>query len=278
MCRLYGFLANESTKVECSLVHAQNALLMQSVKDGRGVPNADGWGISYYVDNVVHVERRHTAANADRHFSLAAERVYARLVIAHVRAVTVGETGLANTHPFVYRHWTFAHNGTVHGFEHLAARIAQETDADLRALRLGNTDSEAAYYWLLTRMRHAGINIEDPNVALEHLVEVVRTSVARLDALCAEVSPDTPAQLNFLLTNGSVLLATRLRNSLFYVERRGLHDCEICGIPHVHHDDKTLYRAVVVASEAISHEPWQEVPDGSIVVVDDNLAATVCPL
>ena len=27
MCRLYGFRANEETKVECTLVHAQNALL-----------------------------------------------------------------------------------------------------------------------------------------------------------------------------------------------------------------------------------------------------------
>ena len=57
MCRLYGFRANEPTKVECSLVHAQNALLSQSVMDARGVPNADGWGIGYYDNSLPHVER-----------------------------------------------------------------------------------------------------------------------------------------------------------------------------------------------------------------------------
>ena len=46
MCRLYGFLATESTRLECSLVEAHNALQLQSDRDGRGVRNADGWGIS----------------------------------------------------------------------------------------------------------------------------------------------------------------------------------------------------------------------------------------
>lgn len=33
MCRLYGFRANEATKVECALVLAQNSLLAQSRAD-----------------------------------------------------------------------------------------------------------------------------------------------------------------------------------------------------------------------------------------------------
>ena len=37
MCRLYGFRANEPTKVECTLVHAQNALIVQSREDLAGL-------------------------------------------------------------------------------------------------------------------------------------------------------------------------------------------------------------------------------------------------
>ena len=116
MCRLYGFRANEPTKVECSLVYAQNALLSQSIEDQRGEAHSDGWGIGYYADSEPSFERRDMAAHADEHFSLAAERVFARTVIAHVRQATVGRHALANTHPFSYGPWVFAHNGTLYGF------------------------------------------------------------------------------------------------------------------------------------------------------------------
>jgi glutamine amidotransferase len=77
--------------------------------------------------------------------------------------------------------------------------------------------------------------------------------------------------VNFLLSDGRLLAASRWNNSLHYVERAGIHDCEICGIPHVEHHRGTAYRAVVLASEPISHEAWQEVPDQSLVAVDREL-------
>lgn len=36
-----------STRLECSLVEAHNALQVQSDRDSRGVRNADGWGIAH---------------------------------------------------------------------------------------------------------------------------------------------------------------------------------------------------------------------------------------
>ena len=63
MCRLYGFRGNEPTKVECSLVYAQNALLAQSTGDERGEAHLDGWGIAVYEDGWPEVERRDTAAH-----------------------------------------------------------------------------------------------------------------------------------------------------------------------------------------------------------------------
>ncbi len=48
MCRIYGFRSNEPTKVECTLVHAQNALLAQSRSDHVGKSHPHGWGIGLY--------------------------------------------------------------------------------------------------------------------------------------------------------------------------------------------------------------------------------------
>ena len=71
-------------------------------------------------------------------------------------------------------------------------------------------------------------------------------------------------------------MAVRWRRTLHWVERPGLHDCEICGIPHVRHAKGTEYRAAIVASEPISHdEPWREVPEYAVVTVGGDVRAEI---
>ena len=71
MCRLYGFRANEPTKVECTLVHAQNSLMVQSREDLAGYEHAQGWGVATYEDRRPHVERQAWAAYHGEHFRRA---------------------------------------------------------------------------------------------------------------------------------------------------------------------------------------------------------------
>lgn len=270
MCRLYGFRATEPTKVECTLVLAQNALMSQSRTDLRGTSHPDGWGIGYYEGASPKTERRNTAAYQDLHFSITAERMYARTVLAHVRRATIGGASLENTHPFVYGRWSFAHNGTVHGYERVAPQLERETDSSLRRLRRGHTDSELVFYWLLSRLKATGIDLGSSSDC-RSLVDTMRDAIRTLDARCRGVHSGKPAQLNLILTDGRVLVASRWGNSLHWVARTGVHDCEICGIPHIRRGTGTEYRAVVVASEPISHENWQELAEGAILCVDQDV-------
>lgn len=278
MCRLYGFRANEPTKVECTLVHAQNALLMQSRGDQRGQSNADGWGIATYLNGTPHIEKHETAAFSTLHFSTAAERLYANTVLAHVRRATVSEPALANTHPFTYGPWVFAHNGTLRVFDQLAPELERETPFDYLQIRRGSTDSELMFCWLLGRMAADGVvptaRCADP----ARLVNTVRVATSELARRSAASGATRPAELNFLLTDGATMIASRWRNSLYWLRREGVHDCEICGIPHLRHDDSVPYHAVVVASEPLTNEAWQEVPDGGIVVVDKDLQSMLVPM
>jgi glutamine amidotransferase len=276
MCRLYGFRASQPTKVECSLVYAQNALLSQSESDERGLPHPDGWGIASYRDGVPHVQRRASAAFEDLHFGLTAERSYARTVVAHVRQATVGPLAIENTQPFMHGRWVFAHNGTLRAIDSLRPELDAETAPDLLAGRSGGTDSEAVFYWLLTRMREAGIGELEP-AALPAVSGVLSAGVAELSDRSAAAGETKPTRLNIILTDGSILLATRWRHSLYWVTRHGVRDCEICGIPHVHQDSAVGYEAVAVASEPITQEDWQEVPEASILAVDDRIRATIVP-
>jgi len=269
MCRLYGFRANEPTKVECTLVQAQNALMVQSRSDLRGKAHEDGWGIAYYKNSAASIEKRIAAAHEDLHFGVMAERVHSTTVVAHVRQATVGAITPRNTHPFQYGRWVFAHNGTVARFDHARRLLEQRIDAELLELRQGETDSELAFYWILSRLRRSGVDLDagcdDPRL----LAEALSDSVHALEAM--GVGGEKPAKLNFLLTDGKVLVASRWRNSLFMVSRRGIRDCEVCGVPHVDHEPGSDYRAIVIASEPISGEDWQELPEGSVVVVTSDL-------
>jgi glutamine amidotransferase len=274
LCRLYGLRATDPTKVECTLVYAQNAMLRQSRADLRGIDHSDGWGISCYREDLPLAERRAASAHEDVHFSTTAERVYSSTVVAHVRRATVGRVTLDNTHPFVYGHWTFAHNGTVRNIEALGPALEDETPQRFRRLRRGDTDSERAFLWILGRMRSRG---QDPEARCrDHagLADVLAGAVEELAERSA-AGGENPSKLNFILTDGHVMLATRWGHSLHLLTRDGIHDCEICGIPHIHHDAGAEYRAVVLASEPISSEYWREVPDRSVVTVGPEMEVAV---
>ena len=278
MCRLYGFRANEPTKVECSLIHAQNALLLQSRSDMMGREHADGWGLASYSDGDLEVEHRDTAAFEGIQFGVAVERIYAKTVIAHVRRATVGGASAVNTHPFRYGRWTFAHNGTVSGFDRLKDQMARETSSRLQAFRRGTTDSEQSFLWILTRMESDGLDPDSDSTDAAALASVVGSAVRTLHDRSENLRPQEPPRLNFLLTNGRVMVASRWNHTLYRLERDGVHDCEICGIPHVEHETKRRYRAVVIASEPITHEAWQEVDDGTVVSIDEDMAVAAHPI
>lgn len=270
MCRLYALRSNEETKVECTLVHSQNALLLQSRADLTGRTHADGWGIAFYQNSLPTVERQQSAAFHDLSFSRMAERVYSKTVIAHVRMATVGELRPENAHPFVFKRWTFAHNGTVQGFNVLGEQMRQETLPPLQATRCGDTDSEQLFLWLLSRLQRSRVSLEEGITDLEQAGDTIAASIAKLAGRCNAVDPSERPKLNIVLTDGRSMIVTRWDNSLHYLVRHGIGDCEICGIPHIHHEVGTDYRAVVVASEPISEEPWLEVPNKSMLCIDAN--------
>ncbi len=277
MCRLYAIRSIEPTKVECTLVHSQNALLLQSREDLTGRRHSDGWGIAYYEDGVPRVEKRASAAFSDLSFSHAAERIYAKTVIAHVRLATVGELKPENAHPFSFARWAFAHNGTVEGFANLRREMLNETLPVLRESRGGETDSEHLFHWLLSRLVDRGADLRQGITDVTRQADIVAESLSQLDLRCRAVQPEKPPKLNVVLTDGESMIVTRWNNSLFWLNRAGLHDCDICGIPHVHHEHDASYRAIVVASEPLSDEPWLEVPNCSVLKIDTEVRAELVP-
>ena len=261
MCRLYAMRANEPTRVECSLVHAQNALMQQSVKDSEGLVHGHGWGVADYRDGVPLIEKQTWAAYHGEHFAKTAARVYAHTVVAHVRNATVGETAIENTHPFRNGRWIFAHNGTIPDFPAVRDLMIDKIDPMLRNDIKGTTDSEHIFYYLLSlEMRH-------PDRPLR---EVAGNGLRQIIDWSNRASPGSPVGLNIVLTDGQVLVGSRLGRTLWHLVREEISICKICGQKHVHHDFGRDYRAIEVASEPITDENWQPFSDGVIYSIDDG--------
>jgi glutamine amidotransferase len=269
MCRLYGFRASEPTRLECSLVRSQNALMAQSVQDAEGLTHGHGWGVAEHPNGLPLVEKQAWAAYHGEHFKKRAAQVYARAAIAHVRRATVGPPGLENTHPFVHGAWLFAHNGTVPNFAELRDRLLPELDEPHRSEIGGTTDSEHVFRYLLTLWQRRP---ERP------LAETLREGLEQVVAWAAEIDPAARVSLNILWTDGERLVGSRLNRTLWYLERDRLVRCEICGDTHVHHDPQQPYRAVELASEPVTPERWYEVPNGTVFVIDPDLRLRIEPM
>jgi len=278
MCRLYGFLATDATRLECSLVSAQNALIVQSDRDGRGVRNADGWGIAHWVGEKKEVIKSTMPAFADKQFVEIASSIWSEAAIAHVRAATVGRVAEQNTHPFTFGTWAFAHNGTVDEFEHVATRL----DIGPFGPPAGQTDSEMVFLWLLNRMGDYGLDPYKTATSLEPVVELLADAVLDLVDISVLSGAPRPPKLNFIVSDGRHMAASRWGNTLYWTHRRGVRDCAVCGVSHCPEADDT-YRSVVIASEPLTDEHWREVLEGTVLGIEpgahtltrDLLKATV---
>ncbi len=240
MCRLFGQHAPPDHDRCEALCSAPNALRFQSHR------HPHGWGIAWYQAGRVHVERGLLPAHADEAFVEAARAARSRVVIAHVRDASVGPVSAANTHPFVHGRWIFAHNGTVARFKDVARvreEIEAEIDPELRRTLRGQTDSERCFLVFLTRLRARGsmaaASLAEVKVALRATTRTVRR--------IADHHSSRPSSLNFLVSDGRVLAASRLG--------RDLHVAGAAGAE----------RAFVVASEPIGHAAWRVVPDGVVI-------------
>ena len=245
MCRLFGQHAPPELDRCVPLCSAPNALRFQSHR------HPHGWGIAWYQGGRVRVERGLLPAHADEAFVEAARAARSRVVVAHVRDASVGPVSAANTHPFTSGRWIFAHNGTVARFRDVArvrSDLEAEIDPSLRRTLRGQTDSERCFLIFLTRMHGRGsaaaATLGQVKAALRATTETIRR--------IADQHSARPSSLNFLVTDGRVLAASR--------HGRDLHVAEAAGAE----------RSFVVASEPIGEAAWKVVPEGTVVGYDGD--------
>ncbi len=222
-----------------------------------GHVNADGFAVAWYPP----LEAGPTIAGDPRHplqyrneqpiwsdgtWRGLASRFVGRVVLANVRNATDPTTNaLVNIHPYTEGRWSFTHNGYLTGFrERFMRKLAGRLSEHGYARRAGATDSETLFLLLLDRLEDG----DEPGTALSVLAQETA-------ALAREA--DQPSFLNFLLSDGERVWATRAGSAARHPSL------------YVAHDARRFPDASIVASEALDEDAaWQEVPQGSLVVLE----------
>jgi len=271
---MYAHLATSATRSACPLVTASHALAKQSCCD-RTLKQAhpDGWGIVHYDGLAPQFVKSTLPAFDDPSFAQTAESLAAPLVIAHVRQASVGTVKLENTHPFTYGHWTFAHNGTVYVFAQVQDRIQAEVDSRFRESRRGTTDSELLFYWFLSRLVAAGIDL-DATVDVARWSPVLAQLVFDLIGWCRQIDSHDQSALNLLVSDGQSLAVTRWNRPLAWLAESGVTTCRECGQIHAVHPTED-YRAVLVASEPVDGREWTELSPGQMLVIHPGATSEI---
>jgi predicted glutamine amidotransferase len=259
MCRLLGIVADEPAEFQFCLHEAPRSLGFLSRE------HPDGWGVAVYNDKAEWTIRKEPlSAFADPRFADAALESRGQMLIAHVRRRTVGPVSLENTHPFQRGPWVFAHNGTITELDRLRAASSAERLTEVR----GSTDSEVFFAYLLTRLDAVG----GTGPVRERTASAAEVDKAITVAIADMASTPGFGACNFLLADGETLYAFRRGRTLHLLERTAsgpsvseLPSPSTGTVMETHFAERQ--RAVLVASEELTPEPWVSIDEGTLLRV-----------
>lgn len=209
----------------------------------------DGWGVATFPETGKWIETGTLSAeNCSRFDKLGDLTTQAMLV--HIRLASVGTVHERNTHPFSAGPWVFMHNGTLKNFDLARTRFEAEISPAIRAELKGETDSERCFALFRTYLEDRSSST-DVMIALSR---VFRTA----EKICDEAPGPKRSAMNFLVSDGVRVFATRRDRSLFTLSRPDL--------------------AAIASSELLPDQAWREVPDDMLVTIDESLNVTSRPI
>jgi predicted glutamine amidotransferase len=267
MCRLLAFRSTLPVGGRAALCERGNSLAAQSRRDARGESHVDGWGLASFDDGgEPRIAKSLQPAFSDPAFDKLAKSVVATALVAHVRQASVGRKALVNTHPFAHGRWVFAHNGTLQDFAARKGPLLDAVSDDLRPMIRGDTDSEHAFLFWLSQLRAAAGGL-DKSPGVDTITSAFQRTIKLLDGWFPAHNGEE-SKMTFVATDGRLLAATRWGHALSCLECRGggTGGGRACPL-----DAPGAFHAVCIASEATDGDSWREVPDRSLLVVDERL-------
>jgi|GEM_PF-4800876 len=245
MCRLAAYLGKNKISLSEIVINQKNSLLKQVVtsSEKKVFINSDGFGFAWYGRGFKEpgLFKSPFPIWNDNNLTNLTKIIYSNCFISHIRASTLTETSWQNCHPFIYKNFSFIHNGEITKFDCFKLEIINFISKDLFLKIRGNTDSEYIFY-LIMHFYNITNNIQEATIcAIKWLYKVNKTIKSIL-------------KINIILSNGKQIIAVKYSN-----------DSDIC----------LGYKSLrdggfEISSEPLSLDDWIEIDSQSIVTFDTD--------
>lgn len=248
MCRWVAY-AGPEIYLEDILFNQDHSIAQQSLAARESVwtTNGDGFGVAWYTKRTAAgLFKDVLPAWNDANLKSLAAHVQTTLFFAHVRATTGTSVNRSNCHPFIWRNWTFMHNGRIGNWDICRKEFEKYIDEDFYYHREGTTDSEAMFLVALS----LGL-VNNPINAITKMLKLA------LDIMNQKKSTE-PLRASIAVTDGHQIWAFRFSNdnrspSLYY------------GTPHTRATETYTNPINTIASEPIDQDAshWFKVDEST---------------
>ncbi|MCP4200604.1 MAG: class II glutamine amidotransferase [bacterium] len=270
MCRYAAYLGPPLPLSEL-IYKPANSLVHQATDASlsRTRINADGFGVGWYspeISSEPAVFKDTSPVWNNYNLGEIAGKVRSPCIVAHVRsAKSYDPVNRENCHPFRRGRLLWMHNGDIPGRARLTRQVSLLADDALLAQVRGNTDTEQAFTLFLTHLEWA----QDCDPTTDQLARALEETLSQIVAWHLEAKDSRPLELNFCVTTGKALVASRFAlaaDSCPTLYWRSL-------------TEESAGDSVVVASEPLSDlDGWSAVENGQILLVHPGLLVETRPL
>lgn len=247
------------------------------------LPPTDGWGVGFYQNGELLQETLPFPETSSPRLSDLIDHLECDLLIGHLRLGSAGDLRKENLHPFSFKNWLFAHNGTLPAFPQIREPLLEAMPSFIRRGIRGTTGSEHLFHLFLSFLYDAGM-LERSDIPASAIQDALLKALSTVGLLASEKG-QTQGPSSLIVSNGDVLVALRQGIPTYYTLVEGIEDCAICrrqtaqpgqDIRKVDHPN---VRCVLVFSGMeLKGRRWAEVPDASFITVSSSLAFDIFSL
>lgn len=250
MCRWVAY-AGPEIYLEDILFNQDHSIVNQSLSAHESVwtTNGDGFGVAWYTQRTTAgLFKDVLPAWNDSNLRSLAAHIRTTLFFAHVRATTGTTVSRSNCHPFIWKNWTFMHNGQIGNWNSCRKLYESNISEEFYHCREGTTDSEAIFLVALS-------------LGLQHnpLQAIQQALILAIDAM-GKTQASEPLRASLAVTDGKQIWAFRYSSddrspSLYF------------GSPHTRASEHFPNEFNTIASEPSDHqaEHWHKVDEGTCV-------------
>ncbi|KAJ7293534.1 N-terminal nucleophile aminohydrolase [Mycena rebaudengoi] len=283
MCRFVIYKGTAPVQLSHLLTRPCHSIINQAFDsrlrlDRRRPMNGDGFGVGWY-DSIYDEELGSqpciftsvTPAWNNINLTRLAEKIKSPLVFGHVRATTAGSLSLDNCHPFVHGKLMFMHNGGIAQWP-LIKRSLQKVLPDVAFNMVqGNTDSEWAFALFLSKLPDPDARTFTPDILRRAMLD----TISSFNAFAEEAGITEPSLMNFCVTDGDTVIATRYISSqkdeaasLWFSSGTTFSEDADGGHYKMSKADKRE-NIIMIASEPLTFEraDWMEIKTQTMVVI-----------